>query len=42
MMTAAAIDRLVHLSVIIQLNIPSYREEEAKKKEQAEGPVEQE
>ena len=31
MMTAAAIDRLVHHSVIIELNIPSYRVEEAKK-----------
>ncbi len=31
MMTAAAIDRLVHHCVIIELNIPSYREEEAKK-----------
>ena len=36
MMTAAAIDRLVHHSVIIELNIPSYRVEEAKKKQQAE------
>lgn len=36
MMTAAAIDRLVHHCVIIELNIPSYRVEEAKKK-QAEG-----
>ena len=34
MMTAAAIDRLVHHCVIIELNIPSYREEEAKKKQQ--------
>ena len=42
MMTAAAIDRLVHHSVIIELNIPSYREEEAKKKQQAEGAAEQE
>jgi len=42
MMTAAAIDRLVHHSVIIELNIPSYREEEAKKKQQAEGQTEQE
>lgn len=41
MMTAAAIDRLVHHSVIIELNIPSYREEEAKKKQQAEGATEQ-
>jgi DNA replication protein DnaC len=37
MMTAAAIDRLVHHSVIIELNIESYRVEEAKKKQQAEG-----
>jgi DNA replication protein DnaC len=36
MMTAAAIDRLVHHCVIIELNIPSYRAEEAKKKQQAE------
>ena len=36
MMTAAAIDRLVHHSVIIELNIPSYRVEHAKKKQQAE------
>jgi len=40
MMTAAAIDRLVHHSVIIELNIPSYRVEEAKKKQQAEGQTE--
>jgi DNA replication protein DnaC len=32
MTTAAAIDRLVHHSVILELNIPSYRVEEAKKK----------
>lgn len=31
MTTAAAIDRLVHHSVIIELNIPSYRMEQAKK-----------
>jgi DNA replication protein DnaC len=37
MMTAAAIDRLVHHSVIIELNIPSYRVEEAKKKQLADG-----
>jgi DNA replication protein DnaC len=36
MMTAAAIDRLVHHCVIVELNIPSYRAEEAKKKHQAE------
>lgn len=36
MMTAAAIDRLVHHSVIIELNITSYRVEEAKKNQQAE------
>jgi DNA replication protein DnaC len=29
--TAAAIDRLVHHSVIVELNIPSYRMEEVKK-----------
>jgi len=32
MTTAAAIDRLVHHSVILELNIPSYRVEEAKKR----------
>jgi DNA replication protein DnaC len=32
MTTAAAIDRLVHHSVILELNIPSYRIEQAKKK----------
>ena len=32
MTTAAAIDRLVHHSVIVELNIPSYRAEQAKKK----------
>jgi DNA replication protein DnaC len=31
MTTVAAIDRLVHHSVIVELNIPSYRLEEAKK-----------
>ncbi len=31
MTTAAAIDRLVHHSVILELNIPSYRLEEAKR-----------
>jgi len=29
MTTAAAIDRLVHHSIIIELNLPSYRVEEA-------------
>ncbi len=32
MTTAAAIDRLVHHSVILELNVPSYRMEQAKKK----------
>jgi DNA replication protein DnaC len=32
MTTASAIDRLVHHSVILELNIPSYRVEQAKKK----------
>jgi DNA replication protein DnaC len=32
MTTAAAIDRLVHHSVILELNISSYRMEQAKKK----------
>jgi DNA replication protein DnaC len=36
MMTAAAIDRLVHHCVIIELNIPSYRAEEALKNQQVE------
>ena len=31
MTTAAAIDRLVHHCVIMELNIPSYRMEQAKK-----------
>jgi hypothetical protein len=35
-MAAAAIDRLVHHSVIIELNISSYRVEHAKKNQQAE------
>jgi len=30
--TAAAIDRLVHHSVILELNVPSYRAEQAKKR----------
>ena len=32
MTTAAAIDRLIHHSVIIELNVPSYRLEEAQRK----------
>jgi DNA replication protein DnaC len=32
MTTAAAIDRLVHHSIILELNVPSYRLEESKKK----------
>ena len=40
MMTAAAIDRLVHHSVIIELNIPSYRVEEAKKQQEADSQAE--
>ena len=35
MTTAAAIDRLVHHSVIVELNIPSYRAEQAKKAKRA-------
>lgn len=37
MTTAAAIDRLVHHSVILELNIPSYRVEEAKKRKADDG-----
>ena len=35
MMAAAAIDRLVHHCVIIELNVPSYRAEQARKARQA-------
>jgi DNA replication protein DnaC len=35
MTTAAAIDRLVHHSVIIELNVDSYRVESAKEKSAA-------
>jgi DNA replication protein DnaC len=35
MTTAAAIDRLVHHSVIIEMNVPSYRAEQARKAKQA-------
>ena len=34
MTTAAAIDRLVHHSVILELNVSSYRAEQAKKAKQ--------
>jgi DNA replication protein DnaC len=34
--TAAAIDRLVHHSVILELNVPSYRLERAKQVQQPE------
>jgi len=33
MTTAAAIDRLVHHSIILELNVPSYRLEKAKRNE---------
>ena len=33
---AAAVDRLVHHSVLVELNIPSYRAEAAKRSKQAE------
>jgi hypothetical protein len=35
MTMAAAIDRLVHPSVIIELHLPSYRAEQAKKAKKA-------
>jgi len=35
MTTAAAIDRLVHHSVVLELNVPSYRAEQAKQKKKA-------
>jgi DNA replication protein DnaC len=37
MTTAAAVDRLVHHSVIVELNIPSYRAEAAKRSKPPEG-----
>lgn len=40
MTTAAAIDRLVHHSVILELNLPSYRVEQAKKCKGAAAPEE--
>jgi len=39
MTTAAAIDRLVHHSVILELNLPSYRVEQAKKSKGASPPA---
>lgn len=39
MTTAAAIDRLVHHCVILELNIPSYRAEQAKKAKQGRTPA---
>lgn len=33
MTTAAAIDRLVHHSIIVELNVPSFRLEKAKRTE---------
>jgi DNA replication protein DnaC len=39
MTTAAAIDRLVHHAVIIELNLPSYRAEQAKKAKQNRPPA---
>jgi DNA replication protein DnaC len=39
MTTAAAIDRLVHHSVILELNVPSYRLEAAKKKKPKPSPA---
>jgi len=38
MTTAAAVDRLVHHSVIVELNVPSYRVEAAKRSKPTEGP----
>ena len=35
MTTVAAIDRLVHHSVVLELNIPSYRLEQSKKRRAA-------
>jgi DNA replication protein DnaC len=40
MTTAAAIDRLVHHSVILELNLPSYRVEQAKKSKSGAAPPE--
>jgi hypothetical protein len=35
MTTAAAVDRLVHHAVILELNLPSYRAEKAREKAKA-------
>ena len=35
MTTAAAVDRLVHHSAILEMNLPSYRMESAKQKQTA-------
>lgn len=40
MTTAAAIDRLVHHSVILELNLPSFRLEQAKESQEESGPGE--
>ena len=37
MTTAAVVDRLVHHSVILELNLPSYRMDTAKQKKETEG-----
>ena len=42
MTTAAAIDRLVHHCIILELNIPSYRVEQAKKRQAENGETEKE
>ena len=41
MTTAAAIDRLVHHSVIVELNLPSYRAEQAKRSRGGPSPKEE-
>jgi DNA replication protein DnaC len=42
MTTAAAIDRVVHHSIILELNVPSYRAEAAQKKRAAKTPPDEE
>jgi len=39
MMAAAAIDRLIHHCVVVELNVPSYRAEQAKKARQTTAPA---